>query len=255
MVDWTISASKLKTIEECPHQFELRYIRRLEEMGPDSRWIRRGNAVHEAIEDTLRESSDPSVGSDILKATYRDNGGQDGYKLSDGFHQQVLSCLEAASRYLRKHVDTVRDIETEVEFGVTDSAITRDFGGYIDLTTGDRVVDWKTGKSEGKSDDDRLQGAVYMAGYAHLYGEPPESIDFAYLNEETGDDHPKIRSYNPDDELWETMLTKARQLMYAVEDGEYPARPDDSRCNFCDYEVFCHASPVGAGNVDWEAYP
>lgn len=253
--DWTISASKIKMAEECPEKFRLRYIERYDEMGPDNRWIRRGNAVHEAIEDALSEASDPSVSSATLKAQYRENGGAAGYQLDEGFHEQVLASFDAASRFLRRQVEEVRDLELEIEFGVDRATITRDFGGYIDLATDDAVVDWKTGKSEGKDAADAIQGAVYMAGYAHEYGHPPESIHFVYANPEAGDDHPKVRTIDPDDDLWDELLGKARKLLAIVESGEFEARPDEANCHFCDFEVFCPASPVGAGDIDWEAYP
>lgn len=253
--DWTISASKIKTIEDCPEKFRLHYVEGYDEMGPPSRWIRRGNAVHEAIEDVLNQASDPSISSSMLKAQYRSNGGPEGYKLDDGFHQQVLDSLDSASRFLRKRVDEVRGVEVEVEYGVRHPTITRDFGGYMDLATGSAVVDWKTGKSEGKKAHDVIQGAVYMGGYAYEYGEPPDAIHFAYINPEAGDDHPTVRTIEPDDAAWDEMIGKARKLLATVESGEFEARPDESRCNFCDYEVFCPASPVGAGDIDYESYP
>lgn len=253
--DWTISASKIKSFEECEEKFRLRYVEGYEEMGPPSRWIRRGNAVHEAIESVLTKASDPSVGSDMLKAAYRDNGGQEGYTLDDGFHEQVLGSLDAASRFLRKHVDEVRGVEVEVEFGVDRATVPRDFGGFMDVASESAVVDWKTGKSEGKEPDEAIQGAVYMGGYAYEYGEPPEAIHFVYVNPEADDDHPKIRTIEPDDELWDEMIGKARRLLMTYEEGNYTADPGPSKCHFCDHEVHCAYSPVGGGNIDWESYP
>lgn len=253
--DWTLSASKIKSFEQCEEQFRLKYVEGYREMGPPNRYLRRGNAVHEAIEDVLSKSSDPSVGSDILKAAYRNNGGQSGYLLDDGFHEQVLGSLEAASRFLRNHVDEIRGVELEVEYGVRQPTITRDFGGFMDVATDSAVVDWKTGKSEGKEGDEAIQGAVYMGGYAYEYGEVPERIQFVYVNPEAEDGHPKIRTIEPDDDLWDEMIGKARRLLKAHEDDDYTATPGPSKCHFCDQEVHCAYSPVGAGNIDWESYP
>lgn len=252
--DWTISASKIKKLNRCGEEFRLRYMEGFEETGPDSKFIRRGDAVHEAIEDTLRAADDPSVASSTLKQQYRDNGGADGYLLDDEMHAQVLSSLEAASRYLRKHVDTVRAVEMEVEFGVDRENITRDFGGFMDLAT-DGVVDWKTGKSEGKTFGEEIQGAVYMGGYAHEFGEPPTHITFAYLNEGAGDDHPMVRSFEPSDEVWNRLMGQAHGLLKAIETGEYGADPGPSKCHWCEMEPYCSVSPVGAGNIDWSDYP
>lgn len=252
--DWTLSASKLKSFDECEEKFRLGYIEGYDEMGPDNRWIRRGNAVHEAAESVLRESSDPSITSDVLKDAYRANGGQTAYKLSDDFHQQVLRSLETVARFCRDYVDEIRDIEAEVEFGVNHATIPRDFGGFIDVASGTDVIDWKTGKSEGKDMDETIQGAVYMGGYTQLYGEPPEAVRFVYVNPEAGDDHPKVVTMRPDDDAWDAMIGRARSLMSAVQSDEYVPNPGDP-CTFCDYEVFCSYSPVGAGGIDWESYP
>jgi CRISPR/Cas system-associated exonuclease Cas4 (RecB family) len=253
--DWTVSASKIKSFTTCEEQFRLRYVEGHDEMGPPSRWIRRGNAVHEAVEAVLSEGSDPNVGSDLLKGAYNANGGPEGYLLDDGFHEQVLGSLDAISRFLRKHADGVRGVEVEVEFGVEHATVPRDFGGYMDLATESAVVDWKTGKSEGKEADEAIQGAVYMGGYAHEYGEPPEAIHFAYVNPDAGDDHPKTRTIEPDDDLWDEMIGKTRRLLDAVESGEFTADPGPSKCHFCDHSVFCSADPVGGGGIPWEVYP
>lgn len=255
--DWTISASKIKKFERCEEAFRLAYIEGHDEMGPESRHLRRGNAVHEAIEDVLEDQigSAPDVGSDLLKAAYSRNGGQEGYRLSDEFHGHVLGCLETAARFIRNHVDEIREVEMEVEYGVKQPTITRDFGGYMDLASEDAVIDWKTGKSENKESGEIIQGAIYMAGYAHEFGEPPEEIIFAYLNPEAGDDHPKMRSIEPSDEIWETLIGKARRLLVSIENNDYTATTDESKCHWCDYEVWCSASPVGAGSIDWESYP
>lgn len=252
--DWTLSASKIKTAEECEERFRLRYVEGYEEMGPENRWLRRGNAVHEAIEAVLQDVSDPSVGSSVLKAAYRRNGGQTGYALSDEFHSQVLDCLEAASRFLRKNVDDVRGIEAEVEFAVDRTGITRDYGGFIDLAS-DSVVDWKTGKSEGKESHEAIQGAVYMGGYYDEYGEPPEAIQFVYLNPQAGDDHPMVRTIEPDDDVWDEMIRRSRDLLATVDTGQYEPTVSDDTCTFCDFEVHCSYSPVGAGDIPWSLYP
>lgn len=252
--DWTISASKLAKLNRCGEEFRLRYMEGFEEKGPDSKFIRRGDAVHEAIEDALRAADDPALSSATLKEQYRANGGAEGYLLDDEMHAQVLQSLEAASRYLRKNVDTVRGIELEVEFGVDRPTITRDFGGYMDLAT-DGVVDWKTGKSEDKGFKEDVQGAVYMGGYAHEFGEPPAHVTFVYLNEEAGDDHPMVTTFEPSDDLWERLMGQARKLLVAVDEDEYGASPGPSKCHWCEMEPYCSVSPVGAGNIDWRDYP
>lgn len=252
--NWPISASKIKTHDTCGEQFRLKYVEGLDEIGPDSKYIRRGNAVHEAIEDALTEGSEPDVSEQDLIDQYKLNGGRRGYMLPEEMHEQVISCFGPAARKLSACSEVV-GIESKVEFALDVPEIPKPFVGYADLFTGTSIVDWKTGRSEGKGEDENVQGAVYMAGYYEQFGAPPESIDFAYINPDAGDDHPKVVSVEPSDDLYDVMLLKAKRLMSDVDRGEFQADPEDSKCYWCDYEPYCDASPLGAGGIDWEVYP
>lgn len=262
--EWTVSASKVKAFDRCQEEFRLRYMEGHEERGPDNRYLRRGNAVHEAVERTLEElldnDVDPTEGSDGLLSAklisrYRKNGGQAGYELSDEFDEQVVGSLKTIARFLENEADgPIRGIEKEVEFGVDRDGIDRDFGGYMDLATAD-VIDWKTGKSEDKSFGEMVQGAIYMAGYAYEFGEPPERVIFAYVNPSGGTDHPKMREIDPGSEMWESTIDEAQKLLAAVRENEFDADPGPSKCHWCDFETFCTVSDVGAGGIDWWTYP
>ena len=253
--NWLVSASKLKLYQDCQEQFRLRYVEGYEERGPPSRWIRRGNAVHDAVEDVLSDCSANDVTSDKLKRAYRGNGWKDGYVLSEDFHEQVLDSLETVAHYIGEHVGEIRGVECEIEYGIDRTNIDRNFGGFVDLMTDTSVVDWKTGKSEDKADKEALQGAVYMGGYAYEYGLLPDSVEFVYVNPDAGDEHPKVRSITPDSNLWNEMIQQAHQLLRSYQNDEYTADPGPSKCHWCDFEVHCGYSPVGVGNVPWGVYP
>lgn len=246
-----LSASKLKTFDRCPRAFDLNYIQQKQEEGGENHYIRRGNAVHEATEDVLAEGTVDLGDEDAvefgLKRAYWDNGGQSGYDLTDEDDDFVLGCLSTAARFIASHDPSVVSVEAEVPF--RSEQLQHAFSGYVDVVTETEVWDWKTGKSEGKNLDETLQGAVYMAGfYAHT-GRIPEAIRFVYLKEE------KVRTREPSDEMWGEVLQKAESLLRAVEFGEFPADPGESKCHWCDYEIHCDASPVGLGGVQWESYP
>jgi hypothetical protein len=247
-----LSASKLKTFSECPEQFRLNYLERKPPEGGENRYIRRGNAVHEAIEDVLADGSGDYSEADrvtfAFKQAYWDNDGQSGYDLSDEDDEFVHDCLEVAGRFVAKKDPNVVSVEAEVPFSVESLDHPEGFTGYVDVVTETEVWDWKTGKSEGKSLDETLQGAVYMAGYAQHMGRLPEQIHFVYLKEE------KVRSREPSDEMYEAMVEKAENLLLAIETDNLPANPGDP-CYWCDYETHCSASPVGAGNINWSDYP
>lgn len=249
----SLSASKLKQYDRCPEAFRLKYMEGREAEGGENHYLRRGNAVHEAIEDLLTEPSADLADEEgvqfALKRRYWDNGGQSGYDLSDENDEFVLDCLEVAGRFIAKKDPEVLGVESEVPFGSTEVDHPPGFNGYIDVATETEVWDWKTGSSSGKDLAETLQGAVYMAGYFHHVGRPPEAIHFVYLKEG------KVRSREPSDEMWSTVVSKAQTLLAAIEHDSYPAKPDDSKCYWCDFEVHCSASPVGGGGIDWESYP
>ena len=245
--DWTLSASKIKKHERCPKSFEIEYLRGHRNTLAENRYIRRGNVVHDTSEqafDAISEFEQATVAS-WLKYNVEQHDDWD--LLVEEDQQHVLSCMDTASRFLAEHDPVVRGVEVEVEYGVR--GVDRAFGGFIDVATDAEVWDWKTGKSKDKEADEAVQGAVYMGGYAHEYGEPPEAIRFIYLAES------KVRTIEPDDDLWAPMIERAQALLTAVESGEFHADPGPSKCHFCDAEPWCPASPVGGGNIEWSTYP
>ena len=269
--DHPLSASTIKTFDGCPLEFKLKYVDRKQPLGQEPYYLDIGNAVHYTIEEVLSKEleSEGSVNYDDLKSmfllhypdviggTFRhvepDPRQDFPIELDDEQEEIVVGCLDTAAKWLGKEEPTIRGVEHEVDFRINRADMDAPFTGYMDLTTegsdANWVVDWKTGKSEGKEMDEALQGAVYMAGFYNRYGVEPDAIQFVYLKEGT------VRSIEPDDKLWDTLIEKALLLLQAAETGEFQAQPSESNCHWCDYELHCPASPVGAGAVDWEQYP
>jgi hypothetical protein len=248
--DWTLSASKLKKYDKCPRRFELAYLEGFRGFGPENRYLRRGSAVHEAIETVLIGFDDRLGDERFVNERLKIYFSNHDYGLSEDDREFVMDCFEVASSYLAKRDPEVVAVEKEVEFGVQSLQVDRDFGGYIDLITPSTVVDWKTGNVDGKERDEMIQGAVYMAGFVNERGHPPEKVEFVYLKEE------KVRSVDPSDDVWDTMITVARRMLSDVESGDFEAKPSEDKCHFCDMEVFCDASPVGAGGIEnFDGYP
>lgn len=248
--DIPLSASKLKQHKSCPEAFRLGYMEQKPSEGSENRYIRRGDAVHEAIEDVIGDLDrldDSEYVAHRFRTTYRENGGRHAYDLSEDDHEFVHDCLQTASRFVAKHAPTVVGVESEVRF--RDSDLDHSFTGYIDVATETEVWDWKTGTSDGKEEDEVLQGAIYMVGYYHHTGQLPEAVRFVYLKEQ------EVSSYEPSDAMWGKVLDASRALLQSIENDYYPAKPDDSKCYWCDYEIHCSASPVGAGGIDYESYP
>lgn len=255
-LDAPFSASKLKTFAECGERFRVKYVERLQGTESESIYLRMGDAVHDSIEAVLKRGlplDDESLLADRFRAEYRESA----YDFSDEEipygggdpHEKVLRCLDNAATYLAKYEPSIIAVEAPVRFHHRD--LDHSFAGFADLLTEgpDRVVDWKTGKADGKSLDETLQGAAYLAGYRAYTGRTPQAIQFVYL------DKGEVHTIDQFDEAWETMTRKARAVQWAIENDEYQATDDDSKCHWCDYEVHCTASPVGGGNIDWRDYP
>lgn len=244
-----LSASKLKLYQRCPEAFKIRYVDRRPE-GPPNKYLRRGNAVHDAIEATLpglNRLDDAALIEQLLKSWYREHG--DAYRLDDEMEADVLTSYANAAKFVADRDPEIRGIELPVYPPADFVDHPHGFRGYIDVATDSEVWDWKTGKSEGKSLDENLQGAVYMAGYYSVFDEPPAAIRFVYLREGT------VHTHEPGDDLWAVLVEKAEAVMTALDNDHFPAKPGPSKCHFCDYERHCTTSPVGVGNVEWEAYP
>lgn len=256
-----LSASSLKTFHKCPQRFRLKYLLQHPPEGGDSGNIftRVGNAVHEPVEAVLKSGitlDDRQLLADRFKAAYREGDwsfSDDETMPGDGTsdpHRKVLKCLDGVAKYLAKRVadGDIRGVELPCHFMLDAADVEHHTRGHMDLAT-DAVVDWKTGKSEGKQLDEVLQGAVYMAGYYAWFGEPPAEIHFVYLDES------RVREIQPDDKVWTKLVAKSRQLMRAVEEDRFPADTSGSNCYWCNYEVHCPASEVGGGGLNWHTYP
>lgn len=243
-----LSASKLKQFGRCPESFDLKYVQRFRPEGGESIHLKIGDAVHDSIEAVLKSGisiGDQGLLADRLRANYRDHEHFDDIDGDD--EEKVYDCLTAAAKYLAGRDIEITGIELPYQYRF--DSVDHDFGGYIDVTTTDRIIDWKTGKSEGKESEEVLQAAPYVGGYAAYFDEMPERVDYVYLNEG------KVRTLEPSDEMYQKVIDKAESLLSAIELGQLPGDPEDSKCYWCDFEVHCTTSPLGVGNVDWRSYP
>lgn len=242
-----ISASRIKKFAKCPLSYKLAYIDGFRDQKIDKGYLALGTAVHEAIEYVLYE--DPPFDASRLSRDFKREYRSRSDDVPESMFDDGLDYLDVAARYVAGNIDDVLDIEAKTNFGLERSDIDASFFGYIDLTTPTKVIDWKTGKiRDDTAKEEAIQGAVYMMGYHDLYGEPPESVNFVYLKEQTE------RSLDPSDELWEKMISHASDLVRAMDRDEFPARPGDA-CFWCSSEFSCPDPRArGYGHVDWEKF-
>jgi len=207
--------------------------------------------VHEAIESVLINNPDETNQqrlTGLLKQKFyelEDSGEYDLSIIDKKQRQTGIDCLEVAARFISKQSADFRSIEKKVEFKIKE--VHKDVIGYIDVVTENGIWDWKTGSIRDDTEQDEIiQGSMYMAGYYNEFGEMPEYAKFVYLKEE------KVRTFEPNQENWERMMQQARQLVSAQSTGNFPPDPEESKCYFCGFEMYCSASTVSAGQINEE---
>ncbi len=245
-----MSASSIKQFKRCPLAYWFRYVSNLDGTEPPGPHLALGSRVHESIEDVLAQNRAPVDRRELLEGelvTAYEAKSQ--YQVPDDMLETGLDCVQTAAKWLSKVEPDIRGIEKKVEYTVDRPDVDANMLGYMDLVTQSGIVDWKTGSiRDNTNEKERIQGAVYMAGYFDEYGEAPDSIQFVYLDEG------KVRSVDPSDDVWEFAMTWAARLLDARENEEYPANPGSHCRVMCPYEGFCPHGPAGAGDVPYSEY-
>jgi RecB family exonuclease len=247
-----LSASRIKKHNGCPRAYELRYIEKRDPTKKKQGYGEIGSLVHEAIENVMGANPDlrdeQSLHSRMKQEFFALEDDYDMSIISDKQKNDGLACLEVAARYVSNQVFDLRGLEVRTEYNIDNESIDSTMLGYMDVCTDSEIWDWKTGRiREDTGIDELIQGATYMAGYHNEYGELPKAIKFVYLKEE------KERKVEPSQENWDQMLNYARRLVVSIENDDYPAKPGD-RCFWCAHELWCEASPVGTGGIDYEQF-
>lgn len=246
--EYPLSASATKKFNRCEEEYRLHYQSDLPATKGGSPYAELGSAVHEVIEEVLKEDREfvnrPNQLRELFLSKFRNRE----LALAEEHIETGLKCLKVAARYIPNRVpDEFRGIEQEFTFGLKRPDINHGFRGIMDVATHNEIWDWKTGKNA-YEEDEIIQGMIYAMGYYDEYGVVPEKIRFVYLQKETE------RSLEPSDENWHQMLDNVRNVVDAKESGQFEAQPGSSKCYFCGMEGYCSASPVGAGNIEWELF-
>lgn len=248
------SHSGLSSFENCPRQFQYRYVLKLE-VKTESVEAFLGKLVHEVLERLYhfvgegrvpklpqvlfrfeqwwQERFDPArirvVRSEVPVHFYRETG---------------LRCL---SRFYRRRYpfdeDTTLGLEEMVHFSLDEAGLYR-MRGVIDRVARARdgaveIHDYKTGKrvpSQEQIDQDR-QLALYQIGVAERFGADAKvRLIWHYLASDV------VRSSTRTAEQLGALRDKTMRLIDRVEaESDFPARPT-VLCGWCEYRELCPAS-------------
>lgn len=262
ILEYNISASQVKTFSSCPLQYWFRYVEGKPATKQDSVYAKMGTRVHETIEELLKDETLPFDDKHVLKSIFRETYiEKESPWLPDREYKRGRKCVEKAAEVLHDVQPEIREVEVRKEYEINNLDIETGVTAKIDLVTDGEIWDWKTGRIRpgDTSHEEKIQGAVYMAAYHAMYGEPPEAIRFYYIspdarkNTDSKSDSACCRTIEPNDENWNYMMKRAKELQRAKKTGEFPGKPGD-QCYWCGYEMWCSESPVGVGNVPWEEY-
>jgi len=251
MSEYNISASQVKAHSQCPKQWWFRYQSELEATKKDSKYLDLGSRVHEAIESAISGENIPPLGhKKSVEATIQNKYEELGreYPLSDDMYEDGLEYCSVAARYISKREPALQDVERRKEYRIERGDISTGVTAILDVVANSEIWDWKTGRIRDETPhEEKIQAAVYMAAYLEAYGEPPDIINFVYLKEE------EVRRLQPEDEIWEYMIERAKALVSAKKTGDFPGEPGE-QCYWCGYEFWCDDSAVGIGGTPWEEY-
>ena len=263
-IDYDLSASRLKTHASCPEKYRQKYILGREPTKAKKGYGEAGGWFHQAVENVLGdhegEFSKHALHSQFKQEFFRlgDTDEVDTSVIEEDLKGDMIDCIETAARFIAKEQPDIRGLEVPVNFHIDNPTVDRTAYGKIDVVTeGGEIWDWKTGRvnPEFTPRDELIQGTIYMAGYHNEYGELPEAIKFVYVHPqarertESKDDGPCERQVEPTEESWQDMIQYARKLVQDEAQDSYEAKPDGSKCYFCDYEIYCPASQVGVGGA------
>ena len=258
------SVSQRNQYDRCPYSY---YLARIEKVWQKpAAWLPMGSAIHEAIE--LWEKSDRTLTREEAHEAARDAYVREVSKYTDvtpNFawwqHSGPYRGEDDLARrfdMLPEHVDRYIDwaeahpnekiwivvgndpaldlIASELEFNV-------EFGdvpvrGFIDLVIIDQndqlvVRDVKTGNTPG----DDFQLGVYARAIEQAYGLPDGTIDAGdYMMTKTG--KPTF-PYLISEWTEERVSEEFAQLETGIQAGDFPPKPEPSKCRFCDVASSC----------------
>jgi DNA helicase-2/ATP-dependent DNA helicase PcrA len=148
--------------------------------------------------------------------------------------------MDTCITWLEANKNTLVDREKEFEFAFAGKTL----HGFIDRiektpTGGYVVIDFKSGSKPGditkKSLPENIQLNLYAMAIRELYGTLPERATLFYLKDN------KVVDYQPTEETIGAFIQNIEQMIREIETGEFPARPDYQRCDWCPYGDLCES--------------
>ncbi len=241
------SFSRLKTYQQCPARYRMRYLLGLEE---SFRSIESylGNVVHDVLEWLYRERDHrrtPSVDAAMADLAERWRRSWTGavavIRIGDEPEGYLRRGREMVHRFMtsvlpRDSSETV-SLEQRMTVELRDGVMFTGFADRIGRTEGGRlfVIDYKTSKSEGDASEfsEGLQAPLYAACAMRHHDEEAALAGYHYLR------HGTTRWQEVDRDRAARLLERCRELVHLTEAAdEFPARPG-VLCAWCGFNDRC----------------
>ncbi|HIJ07568.1 MAG: UvrD/REP helicase [Methanomicrobiales archaeon 53_19] len=231
------SYSKLQQYNECPLQFRFRHILKIAEPPGPAPAAAKGTGIHAVI-----ENLDPDRPADEqIEELLEEHWTPDQFESKTQAEQNKASARDLLRTYIewqKENANTI--IAPEKRFGFTFAG--REIHGFIDRIEqtpdgGYVVIDFKSGKTPSnmtkKNIPENIQLNLYAMAIRELYGELPERASLFYLADN------RIIDYLPTEESIRAFTEHLEEMLDNIQSGEFPARPDYQRCQWCPYGDLC----------------
>ena len=245
----SLSFSAVKNYQECPQKFK--YDKILGVPQRPSIYMDKGSIVHRALE----MLATGAVDSDGASRYARDEMGKIRCLHQDLEYRAAESSLEDAIRNYaiwEEKSPKPKDTKVEVDFETTIDGVR--YTGRIDRIDwyGDgtyRIIDYKTGsssitkKSIVQDGEDKTIRQPQVVIYAHaageMYGSPPATFAFVYVDQGTKRDGCTLREYAIDGESLENGMGIVEECTRDILAEKFDATPDKNICGRCPYKTIC----------------
>jgi hypothetical protein len=247
-----MSASQIKVATTCLRKYYYQYV--LYEKTPKNMYGATGTAAHEAIEVMIKTQKVIDTEDHIKKKVAQTLQEWEKKKLTINFRSKEEAAVKAVVEMLSSEgiekiqtfLQNQRIIDTERFFELpfpSENPICR-MTGFIDLTTEDWVVDWKTSATnptKGELSHDP-QMIVYYWAFTQLYGKEPKRIIRYKLPDHTPQDYDLTDIKTKFTSLfWDiNFVLQSRELLKQI----IPLRKTlDSTCRQCPFFERCYNEP------------
>ena len=233
-----LSASSINDYQSCPYKYRLKYIDKVPERKSRAT-MEFGIIIHNVL-DEFHSDDNQSLEKilDLLDKHWRKDAFE--YLLrEEEFKKQAIELVTEYFQYIKKHRPTVVARERMFTFTIDELQVV--ISGKIDRIDQEddslSVIDYKTSKNKEKAKGN-LQLALYTEALKRdavedIKGNPGATI-LHFLRHY--DDPLESHTFTSDDLSKE--LDKVAKVAEGIRKNEFPTKPGDFNCQYCDYREF-----------------